>query len=742
MCDILTMIKTSQSANFIVKDQDQIVQKIRNLTEADVRSVMSAYGKTGPSLGNVMMNLSSAGQALFNILRKTSQHVPGSRIVSIVSSFAIVTISTDILTRLVQAKSSQRSQALAGSLVYGHCTVMINICHSEVGNKFIFEMGSPKIVYTFEAGTGNPVGRPSKTEALKYVSNNPYACVWFHRVLIEGFHAKFLGWPLDKPRQIDPECMFNVLTEKKLCVEESGRTGLHSHSSATQPVLANRNLVRLFAEEQPAIKQCLLGFCESIQTSAFPTVNIGDNPSINPKNDKPIVKWDERSIVEVMDLFHNVIRECNLDTDTEEQILSWAKDCIKAVNLHWHRDTCKKNGCRGDDLSCRMEYLRLLISMSHFVKEKGTDKDSVLFLLHRSQGNIVPFILALMIALPGNHTMSLTGEISRWARQIELHNRMKKANPASQAEPPPMPDSFLASFIVTSYICSYNFKADAVNVNLNFLNISKVLQDITKTPIQASRSVVKKCLNQIHGSVVSGSILQMWILLFGKDYIMSYDTKIHNWKAYAQILQPIVAEEMDEGRLTHHIVIDSCKNVSFRNDVDNYLHRSSALSMFSPIEVSLMFKYGKASTQEGFLLRVQAPHPDADTHGHVSVKRGKMKVPQFISNTPFKPTDPEDKDGWEKYAAYALSNYYPDRECDLAPILVGKTKHEKLKSWLAMPSGGRGGLDNIARYLLENSDLMAEAKQKLKAEGKRNREERRALKLFSQEQEEQTHAKR
>ena len=45
MCDILTMIKTSQSANFIVKDQDQIVQKIRNLTEADVRSVMSAYGK-------------------------------------------------------------------------------------------------------------------------------------------------------------------------------------------------------------------------------------------------------------------------------------------------------------------------------------------------------------------------------------------------------------------------------------------------------------------------------------------------------------------------------------------------------------------------------------------------------------------------------------------------------------------------------------------------------------------------
>jgi hypothetical protein len=75
--------------------------------------------------------------------------------------------------------------------------------------------------------------------------------------------------------------------------------------------------------------------------------------------------------------------------------------------------------------------------------------------------------------------MSLVGEMSGCARANHLHEVMKAANPNSQSQPPPMPDSALASFIVTCYMCSYNFKSDAISVNLNFLTMSKVLEDNT-----------------------------------------------------------------------------------------------------------------------------------------------------------------------------------------------------------------------------------------------------------------------
>ena len=43
-----------------------------------------------------------------------------------------------------------------------------------------------------------------------------------------------------------------------------------------------------------------------------------------------------------------------------------------------------------------------------------------MFLLRRDQGNLVPFVQALMLAFPGNNTMSLFAERSRDVRRHHL----------------------------------------------------------------------------------------------------------------------------------------------------------------------------------------------------------------------------------------------------------------------------------------------------------------------------------
>ena len=76
------MKKTFDTANYIIKDKDDIVKKIHSLTEAEAKAVMSTFGKTGSSLNSALNNLNPCGRALYNVLNKTAKSVPGSRIVS------------------------------------------------------------------------------------------------------------------------------------------------------------------------------------------------------------------------------------------------------------------------------------------------------------------------------------------------------------------------------------------------------------------------------------------------------------------------------------------------------------------------------------------------------------------------------------------------------------------------------------------------------------------------------------
>ena len=78
---------------------------------------------------------------------------------------------------------------------------MLNLCGSEMAAYWVYNMGHPRTCYKFAAGTGKPSSdRPSRINALKFVSSNPYAAYHFHQMHIEVFHAVILGWPLDSDK--------------------------------------------------------------------------------------------------------------------------------------------------------------------------------------------------------------------------------------------------------------------------------------------------------------------------------------------------------------------------------------------------------------------------------------------------------------------------------------------------------------------------------------------------------------
>ena len=589
---------------------------------------------------------------------------------------------------------------------------MLNLCGSEMAAYWVYNMGHPRTCYKFAAGTGKPSSdRPSRINALKFVSSNPYAAYHFHQMHIEVFHAVILGWPLDSDKQLDPNCLMGVILARHGSMEESTRKGLHSHWMITQAVLMQMFISRRFAENASAIQQYILNLGEAIMCSAVPSTRygreLGPLPTARPTNLPPDnVTWDSVKRFEDKNDFEHILRYCDLtegSPDTKAQLLSWMDDCARAVALHWHHQTCKKNGCLGNDFSCRMEYIRMLVRFSHFI-ENGP-----LFLLQRDRGNFVPYILANMMAVPGNHTMSLIGEMSRWAREVEIWEREKKMK-ATQRERPRLPDPTTSAYLVTEYICSYNFKSEIVSINTGLLNICKALEDESRTDKQKITSVITKALNKINGSLVIGPIYALYVIFNGSNYHISYNNQIHNLIAFTKALRPVASNFDEESNLVQRLVVDSTDNVSFSSDVDDYRYRPLAMSALSPIEVKMAFEFGTANTVESHKLAVMPPHAECETHGFKSIKRDKHTVPQFISNPPPRPDADADNEIKDAYSSYALANFYSDR----GPELHGTSSWDKMQDWFKRRP--RGQLDVLALHLLENTDNIAKARASKKSE--------------------------
>jgi hypothetical protein len=104
------------------------------------------------------------------------------------------------------------------------------------------------------------------------------------------------------------------------------------------------------------------------------------------------------------------------------QVYAWLTKVLEGAVYHYHTETCKKKGCDGTDASCRLEYPRLLVKASHFPE----GSDGSIFLLRRDQGNVVSFCRALMMAVPGNQSITMVAEDSRDVRRRHLWNEARK----------------------------------------------------------------------------------------------------------------------------------------------------------------------------------------------------------------------------------------------------------------------------------------------------------------------------
>jgi len=96
---------------------------------------------------------------------------------------------------------------------------------------------------------------------------------------------------------------------------------------------------------------------------------------------------------------------------------------LNGCMVHFHKKTCQKNGCEGTDLSCRMQYPRPLVNVSHF------NEDNCTFLLRRNHGNLVSYCPTWMKAVFGNHNFSLIPEQSRFEREKEVVRRARDEHP-------------------------------------------------------------------------------------------------------------------------------------------------------------------------------------------------------------------------------------------------------------------------------------------------------------------------
>jgi len=134
------------------------------------------------------------------------------------------------------------------------------------------------------------------------------------------------------------------------------------------------------------------------------------------------IKWDDRVEAEIADSFEDCCNQMPLNGPPVEQARSLLRG-LKACMTHFHKKTCTKNQHDGTDVSCRMEFPRMIVSRSRFLSGNDT------FLLRRDTGNLVPFCAAWMKAQFGNHLFSLIAEQGRQERRKAIYRMAKLKDP-------------------------------------------------------------------------------------------------------------------------------------------------------------------------------------------------------------------------------------------------------------------------------------------------------------------------
>jgi len=137
------------------------------------------------------------------------------------------------------------------------------------------------------------------------------------------------------------------------------------------------------------------------------------------------IRWDNATYVEDAQSFASVCNQAPLQSSTVLKTRSLVAALVGCM-VHFHKETCRKNGCAGNDSSCRMEMPRMLVDSSRM------NEDNCTFLLRRNHGNLVAFCSTWMKAVYGNHMFSIIPESGRFERTKAIYNRLIHKDPTCQ----------------------------------------------------------------------------------------------------------------------------------------------------------------------------------------------------------------------------------------------------------------------------------------------------------------------
>ena len=416
--------ETYTHASVQLKLSPHLAAQIQHLTEDDICAVLKllAGGSNGKDYTKAFGALPPAARVLLDGLKRTGARVLGSP----------------------QSFLSLRSKVIAGNVIFGSYTCMMNLCPSEISSEWTFRLSGKE--FNFDM-FGNPANPRPVIESLRCVAANPKSCAHFAHAYMQSFAKVFLGWPMDSPCQIDPNCLFGQILMAYLKYEVSGRFAKHAHGQITQPALQAKHILLMM--ENGDFQKLLLNFMESFSMSYMPTPDLRQEPSscecmggryadINigtPWGSTHIndplcfciaaaavcVRWDpDADVPQLAKDLGALARRIPLDSDvtSDDMLLNFICDMVHASgNMHAHTYTCEKGGRAGDHFDCRMGYDRLLVNLSHIAQQDGHP----LMLLRRSHGQLVSFIPGLMLGCPSNHVMNLTCDASRWRRDFQLY---------------------------------------------------------------------------------------------------------------------------------------------------------------------------------------------------------------------------------------------------------------------------------------------------------------------------------
>jgi len=221
-----------------------MADKMDGITESDIIAVLKLLTSgRNQNYSASFSALSPAAKTLLECMKRTGAHVIGSP----------------------QSFLSLRSKVIAGNVVFGSYTTMMNLCPSEGSSEWTFRMAGKEFKFDM---FGNPDQPPSVVAKLKIIAANPKACAHYAHAYMQSFTKVLMGWPKGSHVQLNPDCLFGKINMCYLKYEVSGRLAIHAHGQMTQPILQAKHLLSML--EDGSFQKHLFRFMESFNMQYVP----------------------------------------------------------------------------------------------------------------------------------------------------------------------------------------------------------------------------------------------------------------------------------------------------------------------------------------------------------------------------------------------------------------------------------------------------------------------------------------